>query len=435
MPECVVVQVGQCGNQIGSRFWDLILHEHAKHNRSATYDESFAAFFKNKDSSGTAIGYGQKVSYLEARGLLVDMEEGVVGQVLKSRIGELFSHNQIVTSNSGSGNNWAVGYAVYGPEYRERLLDALRIEAEQCDSLQSYFLINSIGGGTGSGLGSYMVEMLEDNFPRVQRFASVLCPSANDDVVTSPYNSILSYSKLIDHAECILPIENQALADICDRVGSFAGSHGRPKREAIKPGSAITDSLGTGSRPSNFDAMNNIAANLLINLTSSMRFEGSLNVDLNDITTNLVPFPRLKCLISSMAPLYVAADHAVYSRNMDQMFTDCFQRDSHLLKVDPKSGVYLGCGLITRGDIELSDLRRNIERIRPTLKFPVWNTENWKTGVCAIPPAGQPRCVLQVSNNTCVQTSLKSMVERFTKLYRRRVRLNRNSEIVRHWCI
>jgi tubulin epsilon len=34
--------------------------------------------------------------------------------------------------------------------------------------------------------------------------------------------------------------------------------------------------------------MNGLAANLLLHLTSSIRFEGTLNTDLNDITMNLV---------------------------------------------------------------------------------------------------------------------------------------------------
>ena len=46
--------------------------------------------------------------------------------------------------------------------------------------------------------------------------------------------------------------------------------------------------------------MNNIIANLLSNLTASMRFDGILNIDLNEITMNLVPFPELKFLIPSM---------------------------------------------------------------------------------------------------------------------------------------
>ena len=32
--ELITVQIGQCGNQIGCRFWDLALHEHAAHQKS-----------------------------------------------------------------------------------------------------------------------------------------------------------------------------------------------------------------------------------------------------------------------------------------------------------------------------------------------------------------------------------------------------------------
>ncbi|KAJ3079390.1 Tubulin epsilon chain, partial [Quaeritorhiza haematococci] len=59
----------------------------------------------------------------------------------------------------------AVGYTHYGPQYRTSILDSLRKEAEYCDSLQSFFLVHSLGGGTGSGLGSYINELLYDEFP------------------------------------------------------------------------------------------------------------------------------------------------------------------------------------------------------------------------------------------------------------------------------
>merc|ERR1712156_1049586 len=38
-------------------------------------------------------------------------------------------------------------------------------------------------------------------------------------------------------------------------------------------------------------------------MTASLRFEGELNVDLNEFQTNLVPFPRLHFMITSMAPV------------------------------------------------------------------------------------------------------------------------------------
>lgn len=42
-------------------------------------------------------------------------------------------------------------------------------------------------------------------------------PSEDDDVVTSPYNSVLAMHQLTEFADCVLPVENQALADLVTR--------------------------------------------------------------------------------------------------------------------------------------------------------------------------------------------------------------------------
>lgn len=99
---------------------------------------------------------------------------------------------QFITDVSGAGNNFAHGHHVYGPLYADRILEAVREAAELCDSLQSFFLMHSLGGGTGSGLGTYVLGLLEDAFPDVHRFVSAVFPSPDDDVVTSPYNSMLA---------------------------------------------------------------------------------------------------------------------------------------------------------------------------------------------------------------------------------------------------
>ena len=38
----------------------------------------------------------------------MDMEEGVVSEVMKSPLREVFDHQQLITDVSGSGNNWSV---------------------------------------------------------------------------------------------------------------------------------------------------------------------------------------------------------------------------------------------------------------------------------------------------------------------------------------
>ncbi|XP_072550551.1 tubulin epsilon chain isoform X2 [Salminus brasiliensis] len=427
MTQSVVVQVGQCGNQVGCRFWDLALREHSHVNKKGIYDEALSSFFQNVDprrSDGGGGGApGSRISGLRARAVLVDMEEGVLSEVLQGPLRQLFSSTQLISDVSGSGNNWAVGHHSYGSVYREQIVEQVRRAAEQCDCLQCFFIIHSMGGGTGSGLGTRVLKLLEDEFPEVCRLVTAVYPSAEDDVITSPYNSVLAMRELTEHADCVLPIENQSLMDIVSKIQHMAHT-GKPGSVIKKDSTIISGQGGVSKTEKPFDAMNNIVANLLLNITSSARFEGSLNMDLNEIAMNLVPFPRLHYLVSSLTPLYTLADVNIPTRRLDQMFTDAFSKDHQLMRADPKHNLYLACALMLRGNVQLSDLRRNIERLRPTLSFVQWNTEGWKTGLCSVPPVGHTHSLLALANNTCVKPSFMDLRERFVRLYRKKAHLH-----------
>lgn len=47
---------------------------------------------------------------------------------------------------------------------------------------------------------------------------------------------------------------------------------------------------------------------------------------------------------------------------LDQMFSDAFSKEHQLIRADPKHSLYLACALMVRGNVQVSDLRRNIER-------------------------------------------------------------------------
>lgn len=123
--------------------------------------------------------------------------------------------------------------------------------------------------------------------------------------------------------------------------------------------------------------MNNIAAHVMTHLTASMRFEGPLNVDLNEITSTLVPFPRLNLLQASVTPLFALSDLAVQSspRRITAMFNDAFTRGNQLIRGDPQSSVHLACGLLLRGDIALSDVQSNMEGLKRGLQLASWNPD------------------------------------------------------------
>ncbi|KAL4649068.1 tubulin epsilon chain [Arapaima gigas] len=426
MTQSIIVQVGQCGNQVGCRFWDLALREHAYVNTKGIYDEALSSFFRNvdtrrSDGENNDITSG-KIRSLRARAVLIDMEEGVVNEILQGPLRDVFDSTQLITDVSGSGNNWAVGHKVYGPACREQVVEKVRQAAERCDSLQSFFLIHSMGGGTGSGLGTYVLSLLEDEFPEVCRIVTSVYPSAEDDVITSPYNSLLAMRELTEHADCVLPVENQAL-EIVNKIQRMAHC-GKPGHVIRKDTTLISGQGGVGGTEKAFDAMNNIVANLLLNLTSSARFEGSLNMDLNEIAMNLVPFPRLHYLVSSLTPLYTLSDVNIPIRRLDQMFTDAFSKDHQLIQADPKHSLYLACALVVRGNVQVSDLRRNIERLKPSLPFVSWNQEGWKTSLCSVPPVGHTHSLLALANSTCVRPTFMELRNRFMKLYKKKAHLH-----------
>lgn len=430
MTQSIIIQVGQCGNQIGYRFWDLALREHANHNKKGVYNDSMSGFFRNSDPrseySNLPSSNKNKICSLKARAVLVDMEEGVVSEILNGPLSELFDHRQLITDVSGSGNNWAVGHHEYGPKYREAILDAIRRAAEFCDCLQCFFIMHSMGGGTGSGVGTYILHMLKDEFPEVYRFVTAIFPSEDDDVITSPYNGMLALHQLSTCADFVIPVENQALSGIVNKIQTALPP---VKSTTIKGSSLIGSEGGVQKSSKPFDTMNNIVANLLLNLTCSSRFEGTLNVDLNEITMNLVPFPRMHYAIASQTPLYTLSNFKIPTRKLDTMFTEAFSQDYQLIRCEPKKGTYLACALIVRGQVEISDIRRNIDRLKPSLNFVHWNGEGWKTGLCSVAPVGHPYSLLTLANNSAIRHSFDSLNQRFIKLYRRKAHLHHYTRI------
>jgi tubulin epsilon len=127
-----------------------------------------------------------------------------------------------------------------------------------------------------------------------------------------------------------------------------------------------------------------------------MRFEGNLNVDINEIAMNLVPFPSMKYVVASLAPLYTNSDVKL-ARKLDQIFVDSFSRDHQLMSCDIKNSIFMADAMLFRGNVYLSDIRKNIEKYKTILNFRLssmftfvpWNPDGWKIGLCNVPSIGQ----------------------------------------------
>lgn len=154
--EIISIQVGQCGNQIGAEFWKKLCQEHG-----ISKDGQLEDFATNGQDCKDVFFYQADDEHFVPRAILFDLEPRVISSIQKSDIRNLFNQENIFVGaeGGGAGNNWGNGYDD-ASKFEEQLLDIIDREAEYCDSLEGFTLCHSIAGGTGSGMGSYLLEQI-----------------------------------------------------------------------------------------------------------------------------------------------------------------------------------------------------------------------------------------------------------------------------------
>ncbi len=101
----------------------------------------------------------------------------------------------------------------------DSVLDVVRKEAESCDCLQGFQLTHSLGGGTGSGMGTLLISKIREEYPdRIMNTFSVVPSPKVSDTVVEPYNATLSVHQLVENTDETYCIDNEALYDICFRT-------------------------------------------------------------------------------------------------------------------------------------------------------------------------------------------------------------------------
>lgn len=78
---------------------------------------------------------------------------------------------------------------------------------------------HSMGGGTGSGMGTLLISKIREEYPdrMMVTFSIVPSPKVSDTVV-EPYNATLSVHQLVENADECMCLDNEALYDICFRT-------------------------------------------------------------------------------------------------------------------------------------------------------------------------------------------------------------------------
>ncbi len=231
--ENISIAVGQCGNQLSWDFYNALVTEHGILKRPT--GPGIGQWFRRYLDSDRKVHH-------RARCVMIDTEEGVLNTLARThRIAGLFDGNMMHSAPSGTGNNWARGYYEFGDMMDTAIETSLRHAAEACDSPHTITLFHSMSGGSGSGLGSRVLETVHDMFPAQGRITLTIAPSVTDDVVTAPYNALLTAAALIEHSDLTLTADNASLAAQDAGVrGSTLSSFSSINRAAVDPLLALT---------------------------------------------------------------------------------------------------------------------------------------------------------------------------------------------------
>ena len=399
MSEIVVVQVGQCGNQIGWQFWGKAIKEHQKYCKqdiTTEGDNSYKSFFDVGPK-----GSFETLKDVRARALLIDSEDRVTERFTNSSFSSIFEGLNLGVDNGGAANKWPSGYYMHASQYGEPVMEHIRKLAEKCDHLESFFMLYSLGGGTGSGFGSYILEHLADYYPHVWKMATVVTPTDDtSDVMTTPYNAALATQHLCNYANCVFPVENSALQRF---VPSDLQELSKTSKE---------------KKVDAFSTMNSVVANFLLDLTAGSRFSGSMNVDLREIETNMIPFPNHKFIIPGYSPIF-QENNSKAPRDVKSYFSEATSNAGALCCVDVEHGISLAAALLVRG-IPLPPVRNAVDNLGRKIMSPSWNTDSWKIGLCSFPPLFSKMSVLALENSSSTAKIFQTIQNRFNKLFKKR---------------
>jgi len=396
MREIVHVQVGQCGNQVGTKFWEVISEEHG-----IDIDGVFKGTNPNqKERLEVYYNTGSDGRYVP-RALLVDLEPGTMDATRNSYFGKNFRPDNFIFGQSGAGNNWAKGHYTEGAELVEQVLEVARKECEGCDCMQGFQVCHSLGGGTGSGMGTLILAKLREEYPdRIMTTFSILPSPKVSDTVVEPYNATLSMHQLVENTDETFCIDNEALYDICFRSLKI--------------------------KEPNYSDLNHLVSYTMSGITTCLRFPGQLNADLRKLAVNMVPFPRLHFFMPGFAPLTAAVSKSYQASSVKELAAQMFDARNMMCACNPSHGRYLTAATIFRGKMSMKEVDEQIAAIqnKNSAYFVEWIPHNVKTAVCDIPPKGLKMSGTFIGNSTAIQELFKRIGEQFAAMFRRKAFLH-----------
>uniref|UniRef100_A0A3B4XZZ2 Tubulin, beta 2A class IIa n=1 Tax=Seriola lalandi dorsalis TaxID=1841481 RepID=A0A3B4XZZ2_SERLL len=147
MREIVHIQAGQCGNQIGAKFWEVISDEHGIDPTGSYQGDSDLQLERINVYYNEASG-----SKFVPRAILVDLEPGTMDSVRSGPFGQLFRPDNFVFGEWTAFLHWYTGEGMDEMEFTEA-------ESNMNDLVSEY---QQYQDATADEMGEYEEDEIED---------------------------------------------------------------------------------------------------------------------------------------------------------------------------------------------------------------------------------------------------------------------------------
>jgi len=424
------VHLGQAGCQVGMRTWELFCEEHGitkdgkkEVGKTEDDDTTYESFFARTST-------GQHVP----RAVFVDTEKTTIDEISAFSKG-LFHPEQLMGYKQDCKNNYFEG-VLMAKKYHigEDVMEQLRKQCDVCNNLQGFFIFNSCGGGTGSGVGTDVVQRMRDIFEKKVIYQPLIFPSRQlSSSIVEPYNSVFATYYTQNEIDVSLMLDNAASYRMCQKNLEIQAPH--------------------------FTHVNRLIAQCISCCTASLRYESELNASLQDIVTNLVPQKPFRYPIVTLAPVRKEGRDSHETFTTPEIVAALFEERnlmcdcSHL-----NQNRYLAAVVLLRGDgandhgtdkgassasttkkvtslgyepiqvnavkAALANLKNPQKSHQRAINFVPW-TDGFKVGVVSSRPhvvkgfamAKTPRQGVMIGNNTAVRQLLVRQYQKYCKLF------------------
>ena len=401
--EIITIQVGQCGNQIGNEFWKQLCSEHGISPEGIVDEKAI-----NGDDRKDVFFYQADDDHYIPRSVLIDLEPRVINSIQSSEFKHFYNPENIFISKegSGAGNVWATGYS-NAQNVEDEIMDMIEREADGSDSLEGFMLIHSINGGTGSGFGSYLLEKLNENFPKklIQTYSVFPNMSGDSGVVVTPYNSILTLKRLILNSDSVIVLDNGALYNIAT--------------ERIKLES-----------PS-MSQVNSLISTIMCSSTTTLRYPGYMNNDMISLIAPLVPTPRCHFLMTGYTPITLDNNKTLVRKTtvLDVM-RRLLQSKNIMVSGGAKKGMYISILNIIQGEVDPTQIHQALQKIREKklANFIPWGPGSIQVALSKKSPyieTAYKVSGLMLANHTSINLLMQQIVESFNTLFKKKAYLDR----------